>query len=666
MPRLLKVFIGYFQREKGDLSHPVICCTTPDARTFTAKLAMFQHRSLALIGLLGLLIAWIVIGSITEREQPVETTVRAQPPASVKITRPYKPVAISTGKTGSAVHLPLDLTFSRVGKNYADRNLTYSIGIKPVQVEYVDPTVVAAGEVVAGEVSQKEMIHLEDAAVGNSYELSVEVAPQQSGNGALDLRILGKDLVYLTVVPTVDDKKDKATAAVQFTEPAEYWDNWLLDLHRRNQTIPTIPLPDPSDFNKSCSCPDYPFEPAPVIPFNISNPTTPLLLPYPVGGTPPPRPRKETYTINLRVRWEDRSTTPPTYPPMSGATVWIYIQDVTDDSRTTYGYTSLPLSPSGRATKTITLPPDQFIVQVSVAFDNPKLQFRGGGSGGLGRTGGTEYPLPYKISDTNDVTADAIIPHAFGPELVRLWNEFNLIYKEADRLVGAWDIPKLGIQYPKDWSRYYQGQNKIDIWGSVGSQSGDHFAHELGHHFMYSIAGGIPGRGGAHTICGGAAVDIGLAFSEGWATAFAGSLLGRQVIGGWDYGAYSCASDRDTMETSEGRVAAGLMDLIDGGGGGRECNGGDTNLGRDGVCDGTVGGELFTPRLVFRDSIARRVDSGVRAWWGRIISNYADRNGFARGREAMEYNYYPQECLFRLRGVCVRVTLFERIRLMLL
>ncbi|KAK4177895.1 hypothetical protein QBC36DRAFT_326038, partial [Triangularia setosa] len=347
---------------------------------------------------------------------------------------------------------------------------------------------------------------------------------------------------------------------------------------------------------------------------------------------------------------------------MAGATVWISIQDITDDTRTTYGYTSLTLSPTGRATKTITLPSDQFIVSVSVAFDNAKLQFRG--TAYTGRTGGTEYPLPYQISPTNDVTVDAIIPHSFGPELVRLWNEFNAIYRTADQFVGAWDIPKLGIHYPRDWSRYYQGQNKIDIWGSVGTQSADHFAHELGHHFMYTIAGGIPGRGGAHTICGGSPVERGLAFSEGWATAFAASLLGRQVIGGWDYGAYSCATDRDTMETSEGRVAAGLMDLLDGGAV-RECNNGDTNLGRDGVCDGTVGGELFTPRMVFRDSIARTVDSGVRAWWTRVISNYADRNGFGRAREAMEYNYYPQECLFRLRGVCVRITLFDRIRLSL-
>ncbi|KAK4641565.1 hypothetical protein QC761_500700 [Podospora bellae-mahoneyi] len=623
-----------------------------------AKLTMFQHRSLALIGLLGLFIAWIVIGSITEREQAVETTVRAQPPASIKITRPTRVVPIGTGKTGSSIHLPLDLSFFRLGKNYASRNLTYSIGIRPVQVEYVEPTVVATGEVVSSEVFQKEMIHLEDPAVGSSYELSVEVAPQQNSNGTLDIRMIGKDLVYLTVVP---DKKNKAHLAVQFTEPAEYWDNWFLDLYRRNQTIPTIPIPDPSDFNKTCSCPDYPDEPTPI----LSNPPNiPLLLPYPIDGNPPRR-EKETYKVTLRIRWEDRSTTPATHPPMSGATVWIYIQDITDESRQTYGFTSLTLSPAGRATKTITLPSDQFIVLISVAFDNTKLQFRGGTSH-LGRTGGTEFPLPYKISPTNEVTVDAIIPHSFGPELVRLWNEFNTIHQTADRLVGAWDVPKLGIQYPMDWSRYYPGQNKIDIWGSVGSQSGDHFAHKLGHHFMYSLAGGIPGRGGAHTICGGSPVEQGLAFSEGWATAFAASLLGRQLIGGWDYGGYSCGSDRDTMETSEGRVAAGLMDLIDGGLV-RECNGGDTNLGRDGVCDGTVGGELFTPRVVFRDSIEGVVDGGVRAWWGRVVRRYADRTGFGRGREAMEYNYYPQECLFRLAGVCVRLTpnFFERIRLRL-
>ncbi|KAK4204505.1 hypothetical protein QBC40DRAFT_91165 [Triangularia verruculosa] len=623
-----------------------------------AKPTMFQHRSLALIGLLGLFIAWIVLGFVTEHERPVQTTVRSQPPANVKIGRPSRPVVISAGKSGAAVHLPLDLTFSRVGKNYANRNLTYSIGIRPVQVEYVDPTVVATGEVVASEVSQKEMIHLEDATVGNSYELSVEVAPHRNNNGTLDIRTIGKDLVYLTVVAVVggQKEKEKERVAVKFTDPAEYWDNWLLDLYQRNKTIPIIPIPDQSDFNKTCNCPDYVDEPTPVF-FNVTNPTTPRLLPTPIGG--PPRREKETYQVTIRVRWEDRSTSPATTPPMAGATVWLYIQDMTDDSRTTYGLTSLTLSSTGRATKTISLPSDQYITLVSVAFDNRQLQFRG--TSHIGRTGGIEYPLPYRISPANDLTVDAIIPHSLGPELVRLWHEFNAIYRTADQLVGAWDIPKLGIQYPKDWSRYYPGQNKIDLWGSVGAQSADHFAHELGHHFMYSISGGLSTPGGSHSICPGSPVDRGLAFTEGWATAFAASLLGRQVIGGWDYGAYSCATDRDTMETSEGRVAAGLLDLLDGGAV-RECNGGDTNLGRDGVCDGTVGGELFKPRIVFRDSIARTVDSGVRSWWTRIIRNYADRNGFGRAREAMEYNYYPQECLFRLRGVCVRIAVFDRFR----
>lgn len=146
--------------------------------------------------------------------------------------------------------------------------------------------------------------------------------------------------------------------------------------------------------------------------------------------------------------------------------------------------------------------------------------------------------------------------------------------------------------------------------------------------------------------------DRGLAFSEGFASAFAATVLGRTVLGGVDYGAYSCGGERD-METSEGRVAAGLIDLVDGGTG-AECNGGNLDLGRNGVCDNTVAGQLFTPRLVFRDSITRVVDGDVTAWWERIRIAYSTRPGYVAGRHALEYNYFTETCLLRFANICIR------------
>lgn len=107
------------------------------------------------------------------------------------------------------------------------------------------------------------------------------------------------------------------------------------------------------------------------------------------------------------------------------------------------------------------------------------------------------------------------------------------------------------------------------------------------------------------------------------------------------------------METSEGRVAAGLIDLVDGGTG-AECNGGNADLGRNGVCDSTVAGQLFTPRLVFRDSITRVVDGDVTAWWNRIRIAYSMRQGYVAGRHAMEYNYFTETCLLRVANICIR------------
>ncbi|KAK4182982.1 hypothetical protein QBC35DRAFT_134892 [Podospora australis] len=610
---------------------------------------MFATRGLALIGLLGLFLSWIVIRPLVsyESETPVEATVCSRPPVSANFIRSSALIPVTLDKPGSAIQVPLGLSFSSLGRNYAGKHLTYAIGLRPVQVEHLDPIVVATGSVPSTKEAFKETIKVENVTIGSSFEISIEVAPQLDTNGTLSSRI-DKDLLYLTVVPSGKEK-----VALKFSEPVEYWDTWLSNLYTSNKTIPVLPVPS-SSCTSTCE-EDIPSEPASPI-------FTPLLLPYPIGGPGDlPDRGKTTYKTTIRVRWQDPSN-PSLTPPLAGATVWVYIQDMDDDTRTTYGFSSLILNSAGYATKKLTIPNRQYVSLVTVAFDSPKLRFVSAvpTQSHIGRSGGIEYPLPYSISqDEGTLAVNTVIPASFGPELVRLWYEFSGILATADALVGWSDIPKINIRYPADWSRYRRGTNTIDIWGSAGSLAADHFAHEIGHHFMQSVAGGIPGQGGPHTICGGDPVERGLAFSEGYATAFAANLLGRQRIANVEFGDYECPTDRE-METAEGRVAAGLIDLIDGGA--AECNNNNEDFGRDGVCDGTTAGELFTPRILFRDSVRGVVDAGVTAWWGRMVRLYGSRAGFRAARAAMEYNYYPQECLIRWQGVCVRILPWDRWR----
>jgi hypothetical protein len=180
---------------------------------------MFQTRTVTLVGILGLFVSWIVIGSLTGSrisEASLEPTSCLHPPAKVQIARPSTAVPISVQQGGSNYELPLELAFSRLGKNNAGKDLTYAIGIRPVQTEHVEPELVATGQVDAGQNSINTTIAVKNATLGSSFELTVEIAPQV--NGSLG-RTLGKDLIYVTAVPGAG----KTSLGLQFFEAAKYW-----------------------------------------------------------------------------------------------------------------------------------------------------------------------------------------------------------------------------------------------------------------------------------------------------------------------------------------------------------------------------------------------------------------------------------------------------------
>ncbi|KAJ4291291.1 hypothetical protein N0V88_006294 [Collariella sp. IMI 366227] len=288
---------------------------------------MFENRSIAFTGLLGLLISFIVVGSFTgqrssESELAFDSPVCLQPSIRAQVVRPSAPVPVFA-KTGNSGHeLPLDLSFARVGKNNVGKNLTYAVGIRPAQNDGAEPVIIAKGQVYAGQDTVREVIAIKNLTAGASYELTVEVASQTNGTLGQDL---GKDIVYVTAV---HGSKEREPLSLEFSEADEYWNNWLGNIYRNNLTIPT----------------------------------------------PGPR-SKVSYRINVRVRWEDFSSGAAAFPGFAGATVWIYIHSMDDESRTLYGHSSMTLNSAGRASATVKIPRDQYIALITVAFDNKVMRF---------------------------------------------------------------------------------------------------------------------------------------------------------------------------------------------------------------------------------------------------------------------------------------------------
>ena len=307
------------------------------------------------------------------------------------------------------------------------------------------------------------------------------------------------------------------------------------------------------------------------------------------------------------------------------------------------------LNSYGRATGTIVTSFDNLPVAATVFFDDTLFTLKQGPDRGNLRT----WEFDLNLSQTaSKISVTGQVPQSIGPDIGHVWSEWHRIRRNGESDVGLNGVPHIDVWFPASATSSYYTPNFIALL-SARSRLPEVYAHEYGHHVMNSLMrGGIPTGGtGDHTFCSTNA-DLILSWVEGYATAFGLRVLGLRSYRGQDLEALSCPVNRD-MLTDEGRVAAGLLDLMDNEGSHPECAGTNPDLGRPGLCDRTSG-SLFTPYIVLRYSIVGPQLASVTAWWERLSTALRGQPGIADGWEAMRYNYYPlPPCRLRWRGFCL-------------
>lgn len=238
-----------------------------------------------------------------------------------------------------------------------------------------------------------------------------------------------------------------------------------------------------------------------------------------------------------------------------------------------------------------------------------------------------------------------------------LWHHLSNIWESTSALLGTDDIPRVDVWYPASDALsggYFDSGHVFIAIATSARDNPDAIAHEYGHYFHYMVMGRwMPQTiGGAHSFCQPQAQAAADAWVEGYATAFSLRVQQKVPTFSWTTSPdvsfqgtsiehFKCASQKD-MKFAEGRVAAGLWDVMDFAGGqddpahGAECNGGDESLGATGHCDSAG---LGPANWVLRDAVQGRHPETVDDWVTYVVPQ--NRGGMGQGwLESMRYNYY--------------------------
>ncbi|HYO77699.1 MAG TPA: hypothetical protein VE010_14665 [Thermoanaerobaculia bacterium] len=165
--------------------------------------------------------------------------------------------------------------------------------------------------------------------------------------------------------------------------------------------------------------------------------------------------------------------------------------------------------------------------------------------------------------------------------------------------------------------------------------------HEVGHAVQYQAYGTSVSEGGFHTFCPQSPVSLGLAWSEGFATAFGMVAVNSDGLMHWHVGdagysieKYWCAST--AIANDEGRIAAALWDLWDAA---NDSNGGDVNFGATGFSDSNQGAQLVGADALLTP-LWTSIQNDVTAYWG-VLKPRLNATQTAPSVNIMSYNYYP-------------------------
>lgn len=221
---------------------------------------------------------------------------------------------------------------------------------------------------------------------------------------------------------------------------------------------------------------------------------------------------------------------------------------------------------------------------------------------------------------------------------MQVWNHLNLVWVHSV-VNGGQDPGFVDSCFPEDNTRWDRFWEELDVEAQY-VDGPDVVFHEYGHAVMYyAYDDDNPSPGGSHGF-DDCALDSSLAWSEGWATGFMlagrpdGNFNWHEGDGGRAIEQFN-ASCRDGPR-SEGRVAAALNDMVDAP---NDCNGGDEDRGRNGVCDEN-GAQRVSFATMLRDTLWGSWHDDVVEYWSSLSGelNSPQRLG---AQELMSFNWMP-------------------------
>ena len=300
------------------------------------------------------------------------------------------------------------------------------------------------------------------------------------------------------------------------------------------------------------------------------------------------------------------------------ATVEIWEHDLFEDDY----LATVVLDVDGKNVKTVNYGYDPFgttEIYLVIKSENERYLFGTASADGQKITN-YHFKTPVKrvSSGDNDISINYNITGA--GKAMETWAAFNSVWDYTNKQLNV-ALPRLQVRYPggKPDSAYFIRNFDLIVIGETYYNGPMVIGHEFGHALMWHLNNGwFPEGGGPHSLCPNNAVKVGLAWSEGYATAFGlisnhstdGKFYWHNGGSGYSFETYSCAYK--DLNTDEGRVAAALWDFLDEH---DDCNSGDEKIGRNGFCDHNKN-QRVSPAQALVDGVENQYqEDALKYWW---------------------------------------------------
>jgi len=268
----------------------------------------------------------------------------------------------------------------------------------------------------------------------------------------------------------------------------------------------------------------------------------------------------------------------------------------------------------------------------------------------LGTASGPSSPVTpyvYQSGETRVNVGQGAVSIPFtitnGARELGVWSIFNSI---RDYIAGQIHFAgkAFNIWFPCSVAEdaYFSETDNLIAIGDNYAKSEMVIAHEYGHDLMWlSNNEWSPEAGGEHSFCPSTPIDNKLAWTEGYATAFAlsatnspdGVFHWTPGDSGRDIEHYSCSYHQ--LDTDEGRVAAAIWDFVDAN---NDCNQGSQDRGRDGFCDQNQPFPI-SPADAYYNAVKDQQQETVMPYWWNLHDHFMNANQQPLAEDIMRYDW---------------------------